>query len=112
MKRRKAPRTPPCAAGRLLTGWSGIWRGVGVGFCEIAASGSDLISLVIRRLDANAVILAVECGVRGNVGDGILVAQLVANILERLIEIVHVIWEKRAAAGFFGQVREDFVALG
>src|SRR5579863_5527329 len=91
---------------------TGAWRGIGVRPREIAATRSHLEALVIRGLDANAMIFAVQNGIRRNVRDGVLVAQFIANILERLIEIVHMIREKRPAAGFLSQVRKYLIAFG
>src|SRR5258708_19718133 len=49
---------------------------------------------------------------RSVVGEGILVAQLVANILKRLVQIVHVIRIEGAPPGLFRQRLHNFVAVG
>jgi len=56
-----------------------------VGAGEITAARVRAETFVLRHLDADLVVLAVENVVLRNVGDGILVAQLVADVLERLI---------------------------
>src|SRR5262249_32770084 len=83
-----------------------------VGAREIAAAGAHLVALVIGRLDFNFVITPIEGMVRGVVRDGVLVAQFVADVLKRLVEIVHVIRIEGAAAGFLGEGLQDFIAVG
>ena len=56
-------------------------------------------------------ITAIRHVVRRHVRDGVLVAELVANVLEGLIQIVHVIGEKRAPTGFLGKALKNLVAL-
>ena len=98
----------------LLCGAGGIDVGgdVVVGFGEIAAAGADLVALVFGDFDADLVVLAVDDIIGGDVGDGVLVAELVADVLEGLVEIVDVVGEEGAAAGFLGDIVQDFVALG
>src|SRR5579859_3859606 len=95
-----------------LPGGGGGVGDVGVGFGEVAAAGADLVALVIGDFDADFVVLAVEDVVGGDVGDGVLVAEFVADVLEGLVEVVDVIGIEGAAAGFFGEVLENFVAFG
>src|SRR6266481_7549237 len=91
---------------RRLAGWSwrrGILRGGGGGgarFCKIAAAGADLIAIAIGKLDFDLVVAAVGYKVSRAVGDGVLISKFVADVLKRLIEIVDVVWEKSATAGF------------
>src|SRR5882762_11046655 len=75
-------------------------RAAGIGFGEIAAAGAHLIALVLRHFNADSVILAVILRMRRDVSDGVLIAQLVADVLEGLVEIVDVIREERAPARF------------
>src|SRR5712691_13564826 len=98
----------------LLCGAGGIDVGgdVVVGFGELAAASADLVAIVFGDLDADFVVLAVDDIIGGDVGDGVLVAELVADILEGLIEVVDVIGEEGAAAGFLGDIVQDFVAFG
>ena len=84
----------------LFCGGGGL-SGIGVGASVVAAAGAYLIAVVLGDFDFDFVIAAVEGVVEGIVGDGILVAEFFANILERLIEIVDVVGEEGAAAGFF-----------
>src|SRR6266446_4804733 len=95
------------AAGRV-----GCRRNVGVGAGEIPAARAHLIALMIGHFDADFVVAAVEDVVRRQIGDGILVAQFVADVLERLVQIVHVIRKKRAPAGFFGHFLVNLVPVG
>src|SRR5262245_2980458 len=64
------------------------------------------------NFDLDAVVFSVCDEIGRAVGDGVLIAQFVADVLERLIEIVHVVGEKGAATGFFGEVLENFIAFG
>src|SRR5256885_1072291 len=82
-----------------------------VGAGEVAAARADLVALVFGHFDADLMVAAIEDVVRWKIGDGILVAKFVADVLERLIEIVHVIRKKRAAAGFFGEFLENLVTV-
>src|SRR6185437_15288602 len=64
-------------------GWrvvAGIVAGGGVGFGVVAAAGADLVALVVGRVDADAMIFAVERRVGGDVRDRILIAKLVADV--------------------------------
>src|ERR1700730_3160372 len=81
-------------------GWGWLVRGIG----EVTAAGAHLVALVVGNLDADFVVAAVQDVVRWKISDGILIAKLVADVLERLIQVIHVIGEKRAAAGFFSEV--------
>src|SRR5437588_10262263 len=78
---------------------------------KISPPRAHLVALVIRHFDANWVITAVEDVVRGLISDGILIAKLVADVLKRLVEIVDVIREKRAAAGFIREVLNNLVSI-
>ena len=62
--------------------------------------------------DADLVVAAVENVIVRKIGDRILIAQLVADVLERLIQIIHVIGIKGAAAGFFREFLKNLVAIG
>ena len=62
-----------------------VVAGGGVGSGVVAAACANLVALVVGRVDADAVIFAVERGVGGNVRDGVLIAELVADVLERLV---------------------------
>ena len=48
----------------------------------------------------------------GIVRQRILIAQFLTNILEGLIQVVHMIRIEGAAAGLLGEVLKDFVAFG
>src|SRR5579885_2871870 len=99
----------PC----LLDGAGGtLLRRSGVSSRVIAAARAHLVALVVGHFDANAVIAAIDDIVCGSVGDRVLIAELVADILEGLVQVVHVIGKERAASGFLGDVFEDFVAFG
>ena len=78
---------------------------------EIPAARAHLVALVFGHFDADFVVAAIEDVVRREIRKGILVAQLVADILERLVQIVHVIGKERAAAGFLNKLLKDFVAV-
>ena len=56
-------------------------------------------------------VAAIHNVVRGKVGDGILVAQFVADVLKRLVQIVDVIRKKRAASGFLGEFLQNLVTV-
>src|ERR1700676_1804564 len=90
--------------GRGLRG--GGWGG------EVPAAGADLVALVIGGFDADFVVAAVEDGVAGGVGEGGLVAEFVAHILEGDIEIVDMVGEEGTATGLAGELLEDLVAIG
>ncbi len=84
-------------AGLVVESWFDIDGGTG----EVATAGAGLIGFVIGHIDFDFVIATV-IGVIGRViGYGILVAKFFADVLKRLIEIIDVIREERAAAGFF-----------
>ena len=92
-------------------GWRRFGR-VGAGLGEVAAAGADLVAIVVGNFDFDAVIFAVGHEIGRAVGDGVLIAKFVADVLERLIEIVHVVGKKSAAAGFFREILQNFVAFG
>jgi len=58
---------------------------------------------VLGRFDVDFVVAAIEGVIRRVVRDGVLIAQFLADVLKRLIEIVHVIRKEGAAAGLLGQ---------
>jgi len=66
----------------------------------VTAARTNLIAVEFWSLEFDAMVLSVRNEVRRVVGDLILVAKFVADVLERLIQIIHVIRVKRAAAGF------------
>ena len=66
---------------------------------------------MVGHFDADFVVSSIEYVVRWKISDGILVAKFVADILERLIQIVHVIREKGSAPGFFRQLLENLVPV-
>src|SRR5207245_9308928 len=78
----------------------------------VSAASAHLIAFVVRHFEPDFVIAAIKHVIRGLISDGILVAKLVADVLKRLVEIIHVIREKRAPAGFFGKVLKNLVAIG
>ena len=102
---------------RRLAGWGrrrGILRGVGGGsarFCEIPATRADLVAIVIGKLDFYFVVAAIGDEIGRTVGDGVLISEFVADVLERLIEIVNVVGEKSAAAGFVRKILENLIAF-
>ena len=67
---------------------------------------------MLRHFNLDLVIPAVKGMGRSVVGDGILVAQFVADILKRLVQIVHVIRIESAASGFFRQRLQNLVSIG
>ena len=71
-----------------------------------------MIATVVRNFDFDAVIFAVCHEIGRAVSDGVLVAKFIADVLERLIKVVHVIRIKRPATGFFREILENFVAFG
>src|SRR5690242_5324071 len=97
-----------CAGGRGT-----LWRRLvqRVASCVIAAPRAHFVAVVVQHFHFDPVVLTVRNEVRGVVSNRILVTQFVADILERLIQIVHVIRKKRPAAGLFRQVRENLVAV-
>ena len=80
---------------RRLAGWRGrrgILRGAGGGgarFCEVPATRADLVAIVVGKLDFDFVVAAIRDEIGRTVGDGVLISEFVANVLERLIEIVN-----------------------
>src|SRR5580704_6368450 len=82
-----------------------------VGLRKVAAARADLVALVLGNFNADAVVAAVENVVRRNVGNGILIAKFIANILEGLIQIIHVIRKESAPAGIVRQVLQNLVAF-
>ena len=82
-----------------------------ISLSKVAAPRAHLVALVLWNFNADPVVTAVENVVRRDVGNGILIAKFVANILERLIQIIHVIRKERAATGFFGKILQNFVAV-
>src|SRR6201987_12478 len=94
--------------------WGGSWRGVGGGrarFCEITAASADLVAIAIGEFNFYFVVTAVGNKVGRAVGDGVLIAKFVADVLKRLIQIVNVIGEKSAAAGFVRESFENLIAF-
>ena len=67
---------------------------------------------MVGDFDANLVIAPVQNIIYGSIRDGILIAELVADVLKRLVEIIDVIGKKRAAAGLFRKVLKNLVAFG
>ncbi len=95
-------------------GRRGILRGVGCGgarFCKVAAAGADLVAIVVGEFDFDSVIAAIGDEIGRTVGDGVLISEFVADVLERLIEIVNVVGEKSAAAGFVRKILENLIAF-
>ena len=92
-------RVVGCRAG-LAGRCAGPSRGFAIIAREITAARADLVVFVLRNFDANFVITAVEGVIGGIVCHGILVAEFVADVLKRLIEIVHLIGEKSTPTGF------------
>src|SRR5438445_1341040 len=86
-------------------------RGITIRPRKIAAARAYLVALVLGYFDADLVIAPVQDVIRRKVGDRILVAQLVADVLKGLVEIVDMVREKRPAASFFGKVLKNFVAF-
>ena len=70
-----------------------------------------MIAIVIWNIDFDPVIFSISDKIRRAVGDGVLIPEFVANILERLIEIVDVIGEEGAASSFLRQIFQNFIAL-
>src|SRR5882762_10310372 len=96
----------------LICGAGGICACPTVGLGEIPTTGAYLVTLVVGHLDADAVILAVELVVVGDIRDGVLIAQLVADVLKGLVKIVDVVRKESASAGLFGHVLQNLVAFG
>src|SRR5258707_11128201 len=96
----------------LICRAGGICASPTIGLGEISATGAYLVTLVVGHLDADAVILAVQLIVVGDIRDGVLIAQLVADVLERLVEIVDVVRKERASAGLFRHVLQILVGCG
>src|SRR5712671_1687088 len=88
----------------LICGAGGICACPTVGLGEISATSTYLVTLVVGHLDADAVILAVQLVVVGDIRDGVLIAQLVADILKRLVEIIDMVRKESASAGLFRHV--------
>src|SRR5256885_7666524 len=86
-------------------------RAIVVGLGVVAAPRANLIALMFWNFDANLVIFAIELGMRGNVSDRVLIAQLVANVLEGLVQVIDVVRKERAPAGFLRYVLQDLVAF-
>jgi len=67
---------------------------------------------MVWGLNADFVIAAIEDGVGGSVSDGVLVAELVADVLKGNVEVVNVVGKEGAAAGLIGEVFKNLVAIG
>src|SRR5882762_2428624 len=118
-----ACRAPTCARSsrfrkrRRLASWSWrrvILRGVGGGgarFCKVPAASADLVAIVVGKLDFDFVVAAIGDEIGRTVGDGVLISEFVADVLERLIEIVNVVGEKSAAASFVRKILENLIAF-
>src|SRR5260370_7321654 len=73
------------AAGRVWCHWH-----IGVSAREIAAPRAHLVALVLGHFDADLVVAAIENVVRRKIGEGILVANFLADALARLLHTLHV----------------------
>jgi hypothetical protein len=78
---------------------------------KIPAPRPHLIPLVFGHFDANPVVAPIEHVVRRHVRNRILIPQLVANILERLIQIIYVIRKERPSSRFIREVLQNLVAF-
>ena len=67
---------------------------------------------MLWHFDPDFVVPAIVGVIIGVVRDGILIAQLIADVLERLVQIIDVNGYERAATSFLGEILKDFVALG
>src|SRR5258707_2616954 len=80
-------------------------------FRKIAAAGANLVAVVVGEFDFYFVVAAVGNKIGGAVGDGVLIAKLGADVLERLIQVINVIREKSTAAGFVREIFENLIAF-
>src|SRR3989442_14830038 len=78
----------------------------------VPAAGADLQALVFRDFGSNFVVFAVGDVVWGIVGQRVLGAQLIADVLERLIQGIHMGREEGAAAGLFRKGPQNLGAFG
>src|ERR671922_1844833 len=82
----------------LRPGGTGICRIISLIRARIvSAARAHLVALVVGHFKADSVIPPIQHVIRWLISDRILVTQFVADVLERLVEIVHVIREERAA---------------
>src|ERR1700739_4655833 len=99
------------ASWRWRGGIRGGARGGSARFCEITAASADLVAIAVGEFDFYFVVAAVGNKVGGAVGDGVLIAKFVADVLKRLIQVVNVIGKKSAAAGFVREIFENLIPL-
>src|ERR1043166_2851268 len=104
-----------------LASLAGRRRGCGVagridcscaGSGEVTATSAHLVAATIGEFNFDAVVFSVSDEIGWAISDGVLIAQFVADVLERLVQVVDVIGKKGAAAGFFTKIFQDFVTLG
>src|SRR5580698_10691924 len=98
-------------SGRSRAGRAWLRATFAIGAGKIPAACAYLVALVVGHFDANLVVAPVEDVVRGNVRNRILISQLVADILERLVQIIYVIRKKCTPPGFVGEVLQNLVAV-
>ena len=70
-----------------------------------------MVAIAVGEFDFDFVIAAIGHEIGRTVGDGVLISELVADVLERLIEVVDVVGEKSAAAGFVRKILENLIAF-
>ena len=70
-----------------------------------------MVAIAVGEFDFYFVVAAIGDEIGRTVGDGVLISEFVSDVLERLIEIVDVVWEKSAAAGFVGKILENLVTF-
>src|SRR5260370_11986443 len=90
--------------------WVRCRRHVGIRAREIAAARAHLVALMVGHFDADFVVPAIDNVIRRKISDRILVAQLVADVLERLVQIIDMRRKKTARAPFISQLLEVLVA--
>ena len=66
---------------------------------------------MVGHFDFNFVVAAIVGVVGRIVGDGVLIAKFLTNVLEGLIQIIDMIGIEGAATGFLGEGLENLVAI-
>src|SRR5258708_39623216 len=79
-------------------------RQIGRSVREIPAARAHLVALMFGHFDADLVVAAIQNVVRRKIREGILVAELVADVLELLVQIIVMLCNDSADSGFLAKV--------
>ena len=70
-----------------------------------------MVAIAVGEFNFDFVVAAVGDEIGRAVGDGVLIAKFVADILKGLIQVVNVIGKKSTAAGFVRKIFKNLIAF-